>query len=287
MRLIVLFLIATVSVFSQDFIPNSDQFQTYVIDKMRDNKVKRVDITAYETDAYFKTLSDKAKYVYSYDYDRNGMLVLADYYNISQDIRVETSFAYTEGGTLESIVSIQTEYGSSGNPFVTTTTWWATITNGRIEYITKYVSSGSDNNANSTVPNKYIFTYDANGTLLTILDSVTDKQSGVPNTLYEMNVRGDVLTKSSDNQVTNYFYDNKGNLFQEIMDINGSRYVTTYDYDMDGNLLSIGVDGSTDSFYWSAQNDAIGLPVNAYSTFTSKTDKSKIYEWNTYTYSFY
>jgi len=285
MKFIIFVLIATVSVLAQDFIPHIDQFQPSVVDRMRDNKVKRMEVESHLTDANFKPAFDKANYVYSYDYNEMGFLLLADYYNLTEDIRIETSYAYTDNGTLESVVQIETANAASGNPFVTTTTLWATIDGGKIEYMTKYVSTGQDVNVNSSVTNKYIFRYDNNQLLTSILDSVLEQGSGA-NTLYEFNMRGEVVLKSSDNFSTNYYYDDKGNIIQEIMVINGSSYITSNKYDAEGNLVATTVDSDAYSFDWEVQNLKNGLVENSYSVFSAKSDQQKTYEWNSYIYTY-
>ncbi|MBK7867560.1 MAG: hypothetical protein IPJ75_11600 [Ignavibacteriales bacterium] len=96
------------SVLAQDFIPHLDQLQQNVIDKMRNNKIKRMEAVSYQTDANFKPLSEKFYYAYSYDYDELGKITRVDYFNIEQDMGVETTYAYDANGTIESIVVIET-----------------------------------------------------------------------------------------------------------------------------------------------------------------------------------
>lgn len=131
MRFLLLFLIATVSILAQDFIPHLDQLQQNVIDKMRNNKIKRMEAVSYQTMPIF-CLSEKFYYAYSYDYDELGKITRVDYFNIEQDMGVETTYAYHANGTIESIVVIETS-GASQISLVITTTFWATITSGMIE----------------------------------------------------------------------------------------------------------------------------------------------------------
>ncbi|MBP9124096.1 MAG: hypothetical protein KBF60_13205, partial [Ignavibacteriaceae bacterium] len=141
---------------------------------MKANKVKRMEAISYQTDANFYPLSEKYYYSYNYEYNEMGMITLVDYFNVEQDLRIETTYAYDQYGTIESIVVTETSGGTqSSNPVVTHTTFWATVTDGTIERMTKYVSG--------ELTNVYLFNYDGLG-LASILDSTVDLSSGVPNT---------------------------------------------------------------------------------------------------------
>lgn len=277
MKIFLLFLIATVSVLAQDFIPHLDQLQQNVIDKMRNNKVSRMEAISYQTDANFKPNSEKFYYAYSYDYDKLGKITRVDYFNIEQDMGVETTYAYDENGTIESIVVIETSGASQSSPVITNTTFWSTITNGVIERITKYVSG--------EVTNVYVFNYDNGHILSTILDSTVDLQSSVPNTLYTFNLQGNVIAKTSPNAKTFYTYDDRGNVTKEDMEISGSRYETISDYDGDGNLVGVTVNGTAFTMNWIIQNDAAGLALNGYSTYYTPGEGTSNYEWTTFLYT--
>lgn len=279
MKVFLLFLIASVSILAQDFIPHLEQLQQNVINKMKANKVKRMEAISYQTDANFYPLSEKYYYSYNYEYNEMGMITLVDYFNVEQDLRIETTYAYDQYGTIESIVVTETSGGTqSSNPVVTNTTFWATVTDGTIERMTKYVSG--------ELTNVYLFNYDGLG-LATILDSTVDLSSGVPNTLYTFNLEGNVVSKTSPNGNTFYTYDDKGNVIKEEMEISGSRYETTSDYDGDGNLVGVTVNGTAFTMNWIFQNDSTGLTLNGYSTYYTPGEGTSNYEWTTFIYTNY
>lgn len=279
MKVLLLFLIASVSILAQDFIPHLDQLQQNVIDKMRNNKVKRMEAISYQTDANFYPTSEKYYFSYNYEYNEMGMITLVDYYNVEQDLRVETSYAYDGNGTIESIVMTETSGSKQSSPIVTNTTFWATVTGGQIERMTKYVSG--------ELTNVYLFNYENGHILSTILDSTVDVSSGVTNTLYTFNLQGNVISKTSPNGNTYYTYDDKGNVILEEMEISGSRYETSSDYDSNGNLIGVKVNGNAFTMNWTIQNDAAGLPTNGYSTYYTPGEGTSNYEWTTYIYTNY
>ena len=279
MKIFLLFLIASVSILAQDFIPHLEQLQQNVINKMKANKVKRMEAISYQTDANFYPLSEKYYYSYNYEYNEMGMITLVDYFNVEQDLRIETTYAYDQYGTIESIVVTETSGGTqSSNPVVTHTTFWVTVTDGTIERMTKYVSG--------ELTNVYLFNYDGLG-LASILDSTVDLSSGVPNTLYTFNLEGNVVSKTSPNGNTFYTYDDKGNVIKEEMEISGSRYETTSDYDGDGNLVGVTVNGTAFTMNWIFQNDSAGLTLNGYSTYYTPGEGTSNYEWTTFIYTNY
>ncbi|MBK6680362.1 MAG: hypothetical protein IPG53_10200 [Ignavibacteriales bacterium] len=246
---------------------------------MKANKVKRMEAISYQTDANFYPLSEKYYYSYNYEYNEMGMITLVDYFNVEQDLRIETTYAYDQYGTIESIVVTETSGGTqSSNPVVTNTTFWATVTDGTIERMTKYVSG--------ELTNVYLFNYDGLG-LASILDSTVDLSSGVPNTLYTFNLEGNVVSKTSPNGNTFYTYDDKGNVIKEEMEISGSRYETTSDYDGDGNLVGVTVNGTAFTMNWIFQNDSAGLTLNGYSTYYTPGEGTSNYEWTTFIYTNY
>jgi YD repeat-containing protein len=279
MKVFLLFLIASVSILAQDFIPHLEQLQQNVINKMKANKVKRMEAISYQTDANFYPLSEKYYYSYNYEYNEMGIITLVDYFNVEQDLRIETTYAYDQYGTIESIIVTETSGGTqSSNPVVTNTTFWATVTDGTIERMTKYVSG--------ELTNVYLFNYDGLG-LASILDSTVDLSSGVPNTLYTFNLEGNVVSKTSPNGNTFYTYDDKGNVIKEEMEISGSRYETTSDYDGDGNLVGVTVNGTAFTMNWIFQNDSAGLTLNGYFTYYTPGEGTSNYEWTTFIYTNY
>lgn len=279
MKVFLFFLIASVSILAQDFIPHLDQLQPNMVNKMRDNKVKRLQAISYQTDANFYPLSEKYYYSYDYEYNEEGMITLVDYINVEQDLRVKTTYAYDGNGTIESIVMTETSGANQADPIVTNTTFWATITGGQIERMTKYVSGN--------LTNVYLFNYENGYILKTILDSTVDLESGVPNTLYTFNSQGNVISKTSPNGNTFYTYDDKGNVIKEEMEISGSRYETINDYDSEGNLVHVTVNGNAFSMNWTIQNDTAGLPLNGYFTYQTPGEGTSNYEWTTFLYTNY
>lgn len=277
MKVILFFLISTFTILAQDFIPHLEQLQQNVIDKMRDNKIKRMEAVSYQADADFKPLSDKFYYTYNYEYNADGQIIFVDYFNVEQDLRIETSYAYDDNGTLESIVVTETSGATQSTPVVTHTTFWATVTAGKIEQMSKYVAGN--------LTNLYIFNYAHDMILSTILDTVIDVQSGVENTLYTFDMRGNVLSKISPNSSTYYTYDERGNCISENMDISGSKYETLSEYDANGNLTGVTVNGNAFVMNWIFHNDAAGLTQNSYSTYYTPGEGTSNYEWTTYIYT--
>ncbi len=280
MKKIFALLVLTTSLFAQDFIPYFDELQPEFAASMRANKIKTLTIEAFIANKDYEAVSSGQNWKTIYEFNKDGKLVNATYSNADWQLTKKTEFAYNNAGEVQNIFETETT-GSGDEAATSTITFFINRKAGKINFIDRF-EKGNEH-PDGAVTNKYLYSYDANGILTTVIDSSIADDYINPSTYYHYE-NGKLAKKTHPNYTVTYEYNKSGKAVKEFIEMMTATFVTTHDYDANGNLVSSMTDGETYAIELYNEYDGNKLQTKTKKTFTMKGNGSQEFELTNYTY---
>lgn len=280
-RLFILLAFAT-SLFAQDFIPYFDEMEPAFAAKMKMNGIKYLTIEAFKADNSFEPASNENIWKEIFEFNKEGKLLKVTSFNPEWQLTRKIEYAYNSAGEIQNIFETETT-GSGDDVSTTSVTLFINRKDGRINFIDRF-EKGNEN-PGGAVTNKYLYSYNSDGELAMVTDSVISTGAYSNPSAYYHYEAGLLVRKTHPNYTIVYEYDKIGLPVKETMEMLSSTYVTTKEYDGMANTLSSRMEGDAFALEEFNEIDENGLVTKTRRTFNPKPSGTPEYEVNQYFYT--